>query len=71
MQRWEYAEMIVTVQDGGMDEVVLFFSPNVTRVEKLESETNPAVWNNFNNKLAQLGQEGWEVISAYATDNPR
>lgn len=70
MQKWEYAEMIVTIGDDGLDELILFLDPKGTRVEHIEKDTNPALWDNFNKRIAQMGEDGWELVAPYTNNNP-
>jgi hypothetical protein len=65
MQKWEYAEMIVTMTADGPDSLVLYFTPTGTKVEPIGKEENPAVWDNFNKKMARMGEEGWELAAPY------
>lgn len=75
MQKWEYAEAVVTMPkfplDMSREMMVLYFKTDRTDVETIPPDERVEVWDNFNKKLAQLGIDGWEIFSTYLTDSPR
>jgi len=66
MQKWEYARLIIRY--SGANKYVKFIhyaaeGPRSTTIEKQgKFSKEPDYWGEFNQRMIQLGLEGWELV---------